>query len=218
MTWPVRHATIYARPFRFLQRPKGTAEPDYGPQLSPQIALSTDGPLHAQGPGDITRWMALPWQGDTAFCRAGYDFDFDSDLPTFWAARVPNQVLTEDDYKIVVDASLPRAGRLAAYNRRFKWTRAIDSNTVVVADVMMRMIAHFGAMGMVEARKGVDNDPDFPPVIYVETLGASVLAAEARAAAGRLPPVGEGDRFQRAGYASEAQYRAFRAVRVRHQD
>jgi hypothetical protein len=216
MTWPMRHASMFAKPFRFRQRPQGTPEPDYGPQLNPQIALQTDGPLYAQGPGDITRWMALPWQGDTAFCRSGYNPEYDPYVPTFWAARVPNQVLTEEDYGTVMDTQRTRAERLAAYNHRPSWLRAIDEGAV--ADVMMRMIAEFGALGIVEARPGPKNDPDFPETIYVETLGASHLKAQAMKVSRLLAaPPRPLTRIERAGWSSEEQFRAFRSVRVRHE-
>jgi hypothetical protein len=52
-------------------------------------------------PGGISRWMAVPWQCDTASCRSGYDKADDPYVPTFWPARVPNQVLTAEDYAIV---------------------------------------------------------------------------------------------------------------------
>ena len=72
-------------------------------------ALSRAGPLYAQGPGDLTRWMGLPWQADTAYCRSGYDTAYDPFVPTFWPARVPNQVLTEANYGIAIDpAQSPR--------------------------------------------------------------------------------------------------------------
>ena len=125
-----------------------------------------------KGPGDITRWMALPWQGDTAFCRSGYDPEYDPYVPTFWAARVPNQVLTEEDYRTVIDTALPRETRLAAFNHRAPWLRAIDR--AAAPEVMMRMIAEFGAMGIVEARPGVPDDPDFPAVMFVETWARAV--------------------------------------------
>ena len=56
----------------------------------PAVALSADGPLAGSGPGDVTRWMAVPWQADTASCRSGYQYGptpVDPYLPTFWAAR-----------------------------------------------------------------------------------------------------------------------------------
>lgn len=216
MTWPMRHASLYSKPFRIRQRPQDQPEPDYGSSLNQQIAMMVDGPLYAQGPGDITRWMALPWQGDTAFCRSGYNPEYDPYVPTFWAARVPNQVLTQEDYQTVVDTTLAREKRLVAFNHRAPWLRAVDGP--VVADVMMRMIAHFGALGVVEARPGIKDDPDFPETMFVETLAAGPLRTAARDASRflRAPPRPL-TRIERAGWSSEEQFHAFRGVRVRNE-
>jgi hypothetical protein len=216
MTWPMRHATIYTKPFRIRHRDPDAPEPDFGSTLNQQSAMQLNGPLYAQGPGDITRWMALPWQGDTAFCRSGYDPQFDPYLPTFWAARVPNQVLSEEDYQKVIDTSLPRETRIAAFNHRSPWLRAVDRP--VIADVMMRMIAEFGALGIVEARPGVLGDPDFPETIFVESLGASHLKEIAvRISRLRAAPVRPLTRIERAGWTSEEQFHEFRRVRVRRE-
>jgi hypothetical protein len=219
MTWPMRHTTMYAAPFRILQRPSGQAEPDYGPKLSAQQALAPDGPLNAQGPGDVTRWMALPWQGDTAFCRSGYDPQYDPYLPTFWAARVPNGVLDEDDYAMVVDTALPREQRLAAFNRRMPWTRAIDVDSGAdTVPTMMNMVAHFGMLGIVEARPGVKDDKDFPEVIFVETIAAKPIREKALLASRKLKALERPlTRVELAGWTSEEQFRAFRSVRVRRE-
>ena len=61
MTWPMRHLTMYNRPFRIRHRPASAPEPDYGTTLTQQQALSVNGPLYEQGPGDLSRWMGLPW-------------------------------------------------------------------------------------------------------------------------------------------------------------
>jgi hypothetical protein len=213
MTWPMRHASLYSKPFRIRHRAAGV-EPDYGSTLTPEIALQLDGPVYAQGPGDITRWMALPWQGDTAFCRSGYDPQYDPYVPTFWAARVPNQVLTEEDYQTAINTALPRADRIAAFNHRALWLRAVDGP--VAPEVMMRMIAEFGALGIVEARPGVKGDPDFPEVMFVETLGASHLKAAAMSISrARAAPAEPLTRVERAGWQNEEHFREFRAIRVR---
>jgi hypothetical protein len=215
VTWPMRHATLYEKPFRIRRRPPGQPEPDYGPKLDQQIALAPGGPLYAQGPGDISRWMALPWQGDTAFCRSGYEPEYDPYLPTFWAARVPNWVLTQEDYEIVMDAAQPREVRIQAFNNRENWLRAIKDGPAPV--VMMRMIAEFGAMGIVVARPGIKDDPDFPPVFYVESLAGSGLHAHALKAAHLAVKLGRPlTRTERAGWESEEQLREFRSIRVRH--
>jgi hypothetical protein len=86
-----------------------------------------------------------------------------------------------------------------------------------VAEVMNEMIAHFGAMGIVEARHGVKDDPDFPEVIYVESLAGSRLKTRAvqvmRLLAEQPAPL---TRTQRAGWESEEQLEEFRSIRVRH--
>ncbi|HEX4302236.1 MAG TPA: LodA/GoxA family CTQ-dependent oxidase [Rhizomicrobium sp.] len=215
MTWPMRHASMYEAPFRIRHRPAGQHEPDYGSALTQQIALSPGGPLYAQGPGDISRWMALPWQGDTAFCRSGYDPEYDPYLPTFWAARVPNWVLTQEDYETAIDTTLKRETRIAAFNNRENWMRAISSGSV--ADVMMKMIAQFGAMGIVEARPGVKNDPDLPDVMFVESLAHSKLKVQALQTAHLAAKLGRKlTHAEKAGWESEEQFKAFRAIRVRH--
>ncbi|MCF1460591.1 hypothetical protein FS827_04570 [Agrobacterium vitis] len=213
MTWPMRHASLYSAPFRIRLRPAGTPEPDYGTTMTPILVEKVGGPLYDQPPGGITRWMAIPWQGDTAFCRSGYDPEFDPYLPTFWAARVPNQVLSEEDYNKVIDETLPRAERIAAYSRRVNWLRAIMNHDT--AQVMMDMIAEFGQLGIVEARPGVKGDPDFPEYIYVETLAVSKLKHAADHAVRLLAEAPQPlTKLEKAGWASREQLEAFRAVRV----
>lgn len=213
VTWPMRHATMYEAPFRIRHRPAGEPEPDYGSNLTQEIALEPGGPLYAQGPGDISRWMALPWQGDTAFCRSGYEASYDPYLPTFWPARVPNQVLTEADYLVVMDTSLPRPTRIAAYNRRDGWLRALSGPA---PEQMMQMIAEFGSMGIVEQRPGIEGDPDFPAVMLVESLPkhkAKELAA--KAALLRVERPRRRTRLERAGWENAEQLEEFRRIRIR---
>lgn len=218
MTWPMRHTTMYSAPFRIRHRAAGDPEPDYGDTLTQQIVMQPGGPLYAQAPGDISRWMALPWQGDTAFCRSGYDLEYDPYLPTFWPARVPNQVLTEADYETVMNESLPREQRIAAYNNRENWVRTL---TGTAAEQMMQMIANFGKMGIVESRPGIQDDPDFPSVMMVESLPGEVkqmLQARISERVGAMlrgeAPAEPRTRLEQAGWESVEQLEEFRRIRV----
>ena len=47
-------------------------EPDYGPYLNSRVCLGPGGPLDGSGPGDVSRWMAVPWQTDTSSCLYAY--------------------------------------------------------------------------------------------------------------------------------------------------
>lgn len=173
MTWPMRHTTLYSAPFRIRQRSSNNPEPNYGSQLSHDQTLASDGPLYYQAPGDISRWMAVPWQTDTASCRAGYDKSYDPWVPTFWPARVPNHVLTEEDYQKVMNTKLPREERLEAFTRRASWYRILGEGYLSQVEKMVHL---YGEMGVVEFRPGIPNDPDFPPVMYVESVPGPLQA------------------------------------------
>jgi len=176
MTWPMRHLSMYYKPFRIRLRPASVKNPDYGKTLDQATALSAQGPLHAQAPGDINRWMGLPWQADTAYCRAGYDTVYDPFAPTFWPARVPNHVLSADEYAIVVDATQPMARRIEAFGNRTSWNKPLHGKTAVQMEQMVRI---FGSMGLVEVRPGVEGDPAFPTLMMVASYGPDVAAADA---------------------------------------
>ena len=165
MTWPMRRKTMYCAPFRIRPRAADEPEMDYGPVLTPQVAMSELGPLYANGPGDITRWMAVPWQTDTASCRAGYQSSYDPYIPTFWPARVPNHVLAEEEYNAVINSSDPEE-RMLAFNTRSTWYRFLEGGTLAQIN---QMITDFGKLGVLERRDGPENDSQFPPVMYVES-------------------------------------------------
>jgi L-Lysine epsilon oxidase N-terminal/L-lysine epsilon oxidase C-terminal domain len=169
MTWPVRHTSMYMAPFRLRHRAIGDPEPSLGSVLTPDAVLSVDGPLYGQHPGSLTRWMAVPWQTDTASCRSGYpmgyELRYDPYVPTFWAARVPNHVLTERDYEIVIDEARPIGERQAAFERRAVWLRWLDPHYM---KAIAQMVTEFGKLGVVEERPG-PADGAFPASILVES-------------------------------------------------
>jgi hypothetical protein len=171
MTWPVRHASMYMSPFRLRHRkPSDGPEPDYGTQLTPEMVMQTNGVLYGQSPGSISRWMAVPWQTDTASCRsgyyAGYGPRYDPYVPTFWPARVPNHVLTEASYQLAIDETKPRDERVKAFNQRAMWLRVLSQNYL---EAIAEFIDDFGKMGVVAPRPGVKGDPDLPEVMLVES-------------------------------------------------
>ncbi len=214
VTWPMRHASLYSEPFRIRRRAVDQPEADLGPLLSAKVAL--DKTVQEQGPGDLTKWMAVPWQGDTVFCRSGYEPDFDPYLLTFWPARVPNHVLAQEDYEIVINQQLKREVRLAAFKNRVHWVRHWHGRP---ADQILQMVSGISRIGVIEARSGIRNDPDFPAVMFVETLPADMKSPTAG-------PLGQGTRgvpaskgpvdpVQQAGWENLEQLEAFRRAKKR---
>lgn len=176
LTWPMRHLSLYSAPFRIRRRPVGSVPPDYGTTLDQTQALAATGPLHAQGPGDLNRWMGLPWQADTAYCRAGYQDSYDPYAPTFWPARVPNHVLTGASYAIVMDASQPLAARIDAFSQRTDWNQPLHGTT---AQQMEQMVQVFGSMGLLEVQPGPVDQPQFPAQMMVAAFGPQIASSAA---------------------------------------
>jgi len=183
MTWPVRHPTMYMGPFRF-RHAASEVEPSYPATFTPDLITRPDGPFFGQVPGGITRWMAVPWQTDTASCRSGYNPpDYNPHLPTFWPARVPNQVLEPADYQVVKDSGKPLGDRLKAFARRNEW---LWDGSDYMAEINYFVTA-FGQMGLVETQKG-PGDGSFPSVIEVADRPRPPLPSTPKALAAEPTP------------------------------
>jgi hypothetical protein len=191
MTWPMRRSSMYRSPFRLRQRSDPGLHTDYGEYLTATTVLASDGPLSVSGPGDITKWMAVPWQSDTDSCRAGYPgtpFPQDEFIPAFWPSRVPNNVLTEDYYKIAIDKSQPLEKRFAAFHTRPFWLRNLSFQAPKI-EQLKAMVEHFGELGLIERREH-DAGPEFPAVMYVETLAHKAGPLAALGISNQQPPKG----------------------------
>jgi hypothetical protein len=166
MTWPVRSATLYIAPFRIAHAAKGWIAPNLGALLTADSVTIPSGPLAGQQAGGLTRWMAVPWQTDTASCRGGYDKSYDPYAPTFWPARVPNEVLTREDYAVVADGRRSMDDRKAAFARRSRWIAPLG--TISYTDQINKMIVGFDHLGVVKAVVGPTDTDAFPRVLEVE--------------------------------------------------
>jgi hypothetical protein len=179
MTWPMRQIGMYMAPFRLAHQPPGWIEPDYGAVLTPD---NISGPCSAQIAGGISRWMAVPWQTDTASCSSGYQKSYDPYVPTFWPARVPNQVMDKQTYDIVMNRETPLDQRLQAFAKRAEWLRPLGDTGY--EDRINNLVANIAQMGVVEARPGPTDVDRFPAVLQVEQLPAGTHAKLLATAAG----------------------------------
>lgn len=170
MTWIMRHASMWAAPYRLNLLPEGEAtRQNYGQLLTPEVALGPDGPLHASGPGAITRYMGVPWQTDEASCASGYNPHYYVSLPSFWAPRVPNQVLSEQSYQRLIDDNLDMAQRLKHFDYRQDWYRDIQGSGYL--DRIANMVTDWWMLGLVEPRRVPDRTGEgaLPDIVHVET-------------------------------------------------
>ncbi len=169
LTWPLRVASMWKSPFRLNVLPEGQ-EPNmnYGPSLSSVEAMGPGGIVESSGPGTLTWWMGVPWQTDEASCLSGYELGTFLSLPSFWAARVPNQVLSERSYRRVLDESLPLAQRMKHLFYRVDWLRYFGP------DYKRRIndnVAKWDKLGIVTQREGSADHAEhgLPARFWVET-------------------------------------------------
>jgi hypothetical protein len=181
LTWPMRVPSMWRDPaasgllFRLNILPAGEQpEDDYGPFLTPEIALGIGGPLEASGPGTLTRWLGVPWQTDEASCLSGYNPSNYLSLPSFWAARVPNQVLAMQSYERLSVPGLPPAQRMKHLAYRQFWLRDLTGQGTNQARIN-QMVANWNSMGIIAEQpappgpSGDTLEPGWPRRYWVET-------------------------------------------------
>lgn len=169
LTWTLRQAIMWKEPFRLNILPEGESpRDDFGPILRPEVCLGPGGAIDASGPGTLTRWMGVPWQTDEASCLSGYDIATYLRLPSFWAARVPNQVMSELAYRRVQDTGLPFGQRLKHFNYRQEWLRYFGPS---YQQRINQNVAQWHKVGIVTEQQGPTDSVDIglPEKMWVET-------------------------------------------------
>jgi hypothetical protein len=191
-TWPMRNNIMYEAPFRIKRRTG--PEPDFGDELTSSLAMMPGGPLDGSVPGSLTRWMACPWQTDTASCLSAYKAYAGEYLPTFWPARVPNDVVTEEAYRIITDQSSSPAEKERAFSiaSRKKWLRGIVYNDdsppskISVPNPRQIFLDHWPEVGIVVRKPGPEHTSICPKNLWVET-GRTFPSSVPNAVAESLP-------------------------------
>jgi L-Lysine epsilon oxidase N-terminal/L-lysine epsilon oxidase C-terminal domain len=177
LTWTMRVPRMWRPPadaggllFRLHILPPGVApRDDFGPVLTPEVCIGPEGPLVASGPGSLTRWMGVPWQTDEASCLSGYDSSAYLPLPSFWAARVPNEVLSQGAFRQATDAALPQQQRAKHLAYRQFWLRDLQGSSYQAR--INNMVAEWSLTGIIAQRPVPEggNQPGFPERWWVET-------------------------------------------------
>jgi len=158
LTWPLRVPRMWrppaeadGLPFRLhVLPPRVAPQDDFGAVLTPDVCIGPDGPLTASGPGTLTRWLGIPWQTDEASCLSGYDFSTYLPLPSFWAARVPNDVLPQHAFQQANDRRLTDVQRLKHLGHRQFWLRDLQGSGYSAR--IANMVAEWNLLGIVAER------------------------------------------------------------------
>jgi L-lysine epsilon oxidase-like protein len=169
LTWTMRLPRVWARAYRLKVLPgDGAAKQDYGKVLTPDACMAAGGPYDGVAAGALTRFLGVPWQTDGTSCNSDADYapwTFLS-MPTFWGARVPDQVFAEANYARTQDLE-PALSRLQIdkhFALRVDWLRDVRGRDYY--DRLSNMIANWAGLGMVIP--GVDPPAWLPAGVRVE--------------------------------------------------
>jgi hypothetical protein len=199
LTWIMRRPSLWRAAYRLKLSPEGVrARQDFGAELTPEICLGPEGPLTETGPGALTRWLGVPWQTDEASCASGGEYTptYYLSVPSFWGARVPNDVLPQAAYERVIDPALSPTQRSKHFDGRKDWYRLIKKHPGQTRP--QAMITEWWRLGVVEpiappAQAGLGNllhveiptedddpknDPTFALVAEVEQLPTAAMPRE----------------------------------------
>ena len=172
--------------FRIEHGERKSLVQDLGLLLTPTIALhgtaDQKAPIGPQSPGDLTRWMGLPWQCDAFSCQV---IPLQEDFPAavWWPALLPIDVLPEANYQQMMRTDLSAGERVKFFNSRVAWSRDVAGvgyhANASYWDGITNMITLWERMGFVVKRPG-PKDPDrpdsIPSEVYVEVGRADTMA------------------------------------------
>lgn len=151
LTWPMRIRSVWKEPYR-LKVLAGVARQDYGPELKRDVALGSGGPHDGVAAGSLTRWLGVPWQTDEASCLSDFEYEPSTYLsfPSFWAARVPNRVLSIQAWERVIAADISAAQALKHFSWREDWLRDLKGSYI---GKINRMVSHWWELGILERQE-----------------------------------------------------------------
>jgi hypothetical protein len=152
LTWVMRLARIWKRAYRLnVLATDQPARQNFGATLTPAVCIGPKGPYDGIAAGALTRFMGVPWQTDEASCNSSADYSpwtFLS-MPTYWGARVPDQVFAAANYDRAV-ALDPKRSLVQAHKHfmlRVDWLR--DVRETSYEERIAKMVEDWWALGMV---------------------------------------------------------------------
>jgi hypothetical protein len=150
LTWVMRLAGVWKRPYRLNVLPTDQpARQDYGPVLTPAICVGAGGPYDGVAAGALTRFLGVPWQTDGASCNSAGEYSPSSflSMPTFWGARVPDQVLAEANYERAAALAAGSAQAQKHFMLRVDWLR--DVRGLDYYGRIANMVGEWWELGMI---------------------------------------------------------------------
>jgi hypothetical protein len=129
-------------------------------------------------PGDLTKWMGIPWQSDAGSCQAVF-VEKQYPVPSWWAANLPVYVLNEDAFKQLQHPDILDETKLFIYANRLPWLHTTDTGFIGYhaeggyMNGLIAMVYKWKNIGVVTGRKLEPRVPGIPETVYVAYEGKS---------------------------------------------
>lgn len=150
--------SIFYNDFGFLMNPN-----DVAASLDPRNPRHDETKwLWKTTPGDLTKWMGIPWQSDAGSCQAVWT-NAQYPVPAWWAANLPIDVLTAESFAKIQDPQVLDNTKRDIFASRQPWLQTTDTGYVGYhaeggyLNGLINMVYQWDKIGVVTGRKlGVD--------------------------------------------------------------
>lgn len=205
LTWPMRHEQMYSannltfknvtegasffglREIRIASATKNEQSEifynDFGFQMNSDDVKASLNPSNKENwlwkttPGDLTKWMGIPWQSDAGSCQKVF-LDSQYPIPAWWAANLPVDVLTEESLVKMQDTTLGDETKQYIYANRVPWLMTSDTGYVGYhaeggyLNGLINMVYKWKDVGVVAGRNA--NVNGVPEIVYVASDSKNV--------------------------------------------
>lgn len=204
LTWPMRHNLLYAENQEIYESVNGmhglyglreirvnaaAAEEqekiffnDFGLQMVTEDireSMQQDNEknwLWKITPGDLTKWMGIPWQSDAGSCQLVF-IENQYPVPAWWAANLPVTVLPEDSFRKLSDPSILPETKKYIYASRLEWLHTTNTGFEGYhaeggyMNGLISMVYQWKEIGLVTGRKMEPEIEGIPGIVYVAYMG-----------------------------------------------
>lgn len=204
LTWPMRHNLIYAQNsevFKDVYEGHGlfglrevrinSATPeqqqaiffnDFGLQMVSEDIRESMQPGNEKSwlwkitPGDLTKWMGIPWQSDAGSCQNVF-IEKQYPVPAWWAANLPVTVLPEDSFNKLSDPRILPETKKYIYASRLEWLHTTNTGFVGYhaeggyMNGLIAMVYQWKEIGFVTGRRLSPAIEGIPEIVYVAYMG-----------------------------------------------
>lgn len=123
-------------------------------------------------PGDMTKWMGIPWQSDAGSCQAVY-VEEQYPVPSWWVANLPVFVLPAASFEKLKDPNILPDTKRNIYANRLAWLHTADTGFIGYhaeggyMNGLINMVYQWKDIGVVTGRYLEEDIEGIPNLVYV---------------------------------------------------